>query len=199
VASIGLGPDGDIYLSDSNRNGIRKVDPNSGIITTWMSADTSGVSLAIGGCQWGNGCQIAWDGSGHAFVSSRLYGPSSSQYGIMQTDLAGNNRVLIAGNSAGSTANGVATSAVFGTVPKITFATVATVPTIFLSDSTQNLVRTIAAGNITTVAGNGTAGFTGDYGPGTSAELNGPSWIAVTPGGHILISDSTNYAVREVW
>src|SRR5207247_5607121 len=53
-------------------------------------------------------------------------------------------------------------------------------------------------GTISTVAGNGTAGFSGDGGPATSAQINLPKDVAVDAGGNFYISDSGNCAVRKV-
>src|SRR4051812_30855145 len=55
-----------------------------------------------------------------------------------------------------------------------------------------------AAGDITTVAGNGTAGLSGDDGPATSASLRGPTGIVAAPGGGYYIADSLNHVVRKV-
>ena len=54
------------------------------------------------------------------------------------------------------------------------------------------------SGTITTVAGTGTAGFSGDGGPATSAELNGPDGVAVDGSGNLYIADSDNHRVRKV-
>ena len=51
---------------------------------------------------------------------------------------------------------------------------------------------------ITTVAGNGTAGYGGDDGPATAAELDDPSGIAVDAAGDLFIADTANNAIREV-
>jgi uncharacterized protein (TIGR03437 family) len=51
---------------------------------------------------------------------------------------------------------------------------------------------------INTVAGNGTPGFSGDYGPATSAQLHGPFGVAVDSAGNLYISDSGNNVVRKV-
>ena len=57
---------------------------------------------------------------------------------------------------------------------------------------------TIQPGNIATVAGNGTAGFSGDGSPATSAQLNNPSGVAVDSSGNIYIADLNNFRVRKV-
>lgn len=62
--------------------------------------------------------------------------------------------------------------------------------------------KAMTAGDIYTVAGNGTDGFSGDGGPGTSAELNlstgGPHGVAVDAAGNLLIPDGGNSRVRMV-
>jgi len=70
---------------------------------------------------------------------------------------------------------------------------------IFIADTGNQRVRKIAAnGSISTVAGNGSAGYGGDSGPATSAELNQPEGVAVDAGGNLYIADTVNDRVREV-
>ena len=70
----------------------------------------------------------------------------------------------------------------------------------FLIDDVGNQVirRVWPNGTITTVAGNGIAGYTGDGGPATSAELNNPHNVWATPDGGFLIADASNSAIRQV-
>src|SRR5207302_371883 len=51
---------------------------------------------------------------------------------------------------------------------------------------------------ITSIAGTGSAGYAGDQGPATSALLDAPSGIAVTPAGTIFFTDALNHAVRTI-
>ena len=81
---------------------------------------------------------------------------------------------------------------------------------VYVADTGNNRVRMIAAstgtyygismkaGDIYTVAGTGTAGYSGDAGPSGLAELNGPNGVAVTSGGTLLITDTSNFRVRAV-
>jgi sugar lactone lactonase YvrE len=71
---------------------------------------------------------------------------------------------------------------------------------LYIADVFNNVIRkvTVATGIITTVAGNGTAGHTGDTGPATSAELNGPQNVTVDSAGNIYIPDRGNNCVRKV-
>jgi len=56
----------------------------------------------------------------------------------------------------------------------------------------------MTAGDIYTVAGGSTAGFAGDGGPATSAELNGPRAVAVNAAGDLVIADAGNNRIRQV-
>lgn len=83
---------------------------------------------------------------------------------------------------------------------------------IYIADTDNSVIRvvnpgtqsvtvvgiTIAAGNIQTVAGNGTAGYAGDAGSATTAELNDPFGVFVDAQGNIFIADTDNSAIREV-
>jgi hypothetical protein len=81
---------------------------------------------------------------------------------------------------------------------------------VLIADSQNSRVRVVAAttgtfygiamtaGNIYTIAGNGTEGFSGDGGPATSAELAGPSAMTVDVAGNVLITDYGNDRVRVV-
>jgi hypothetical protein len=70
---------------------------------------------------------------------------------------------------------------------------------IYIADRDNHVVRRIdTTGNITTIAGNGEQGFSGDGGPATSASLNTPTAVAVGTGGNIYIADSNNHRIRVV-
>jgi hypothetical protein len=70
---------------------------------------------------------------------------------------------------------------------------------VYIADTGNNVVRVVnAAGNISTFAGTGTAGFSGNGGVATSALLNGPAGLAVDLAGNVYISDTNNDEVREV-
>jgi hypothetical protein len=98
----------------------------------------------------------------------------------------------VAGNPA---ASGLATS--IGQAP----GAVAVGPngSLYISDETSNTVREIdSAGVESTVAGNGTPGYSGDGGPATGAELDNPEGTAIDAGGDLLIADTYNQRVRLV-
>ncbi|NEE15717.1 hypothetical protein G3M58_55785, partial [Streptomyces sp. SID7499] len=67
------------------------------------------------------------------------------------------------------------------------------------SDHSNNRVRKVSTdGTISTVAGNGAAGFKGDDGPAASAQLNRPYALAVDDADILYITDGNNHRVRKV-
>ncbi len=64
---------------------------------------------------------------------------------------------------------------------------------LYIADTGNNRIRMVSASNgfITTIAGNGTLGNSGDYGPATSAELNSPTDVAVNSAGSVLVADGS--------
>ena len=69
---------------------------------------------------------------------------------------------------------------------------------LYIADSQDNRIRKVSGGVITTVAGNGGWGFTGDNYPATSTELNSPSGVAVDSAGNLYIADTSNFRIRKV-
>ena len=70
---------------------------------------------------------------------------------------------------------------------------------IYIGDNLNNRVRMVSTGGIiTTIAGDGTCGFTGDGEPTILAEISGPMGLAVDSAGNVYFADSLNYRVREI-
>jgi uncharacterized protein (TIGR03437 family) len=74
-----------------------------------------------------------------------------------------------------------------------------TVGNLYIADTGNNRVRKVSvSGAITTAAGNGAAGYSGDGGPATSAMLNGPQGLAADADGNVYIADTGNNIIRKL-
>ena len=69
---------------------------------------------------------------------------------------------------------------------------------LYIADTNNQRIRKVSNGMITTVAGNGTLGFSGDNGPATNAMLNQPTGVALDSAGNLYIADSHNNRIRKV-
>jgi len=183
---------GVVYIADTNNHRIRKVALDGKI---YLVAGTSG----------------GFSGDGGLATSAKLRNPQGvfvTSAGVIYIADTGNNRVRIisggmidtfAGNGSPgySGDGGLATSAKLYN-PNSVF--VDSSGNVYISDTLNHRIRKVAAGTniITTVAGNGSAGFSGDGGPATSARLRRPKGIALDSSGSFLIGDSLNSRVRLV-
>lgn len=74
-----------------------------------------------------------------------------------------------------------------------------TVGNLYIVDTGNHRVRKVSpGGTITTLAGNGTGGYSGDGGPAVAASLNGPKGVAVDAAGNLYIADTGNGRIRKV-
>lgn len=112
------------------------------------------------------------------------------------TTVAGNGQQFPSGDGGPATAAGLRWPSALAVLPDGGF--LLTGETCGDSATPCQVRRVDPGGTITTVAGTGVYGFSGDGGPATSARLSGPSALAALPGGGFLIVDSSNYRVRKV-
>jgi uncharacterized protein (TIGR03437 family) len=185
---------GNLFIADYYNDRIRKVSAN-GIINT--EAGTGGIFSGDNGpgpnAQFATVSSVAADGSGNIFIAdgnnARVREVSAN--GIVTT-VAGNGNCC----GLGSQASGVPATSAEVSPDRLALDASGN---LFIADF-FNIVRKVSAnGTITTVAGNGTQGYSGDGGPATSAQLgNSPGGLAVDPQGNLFIADSYNNRIRKV-
>jgi len=91
--------------------------------------------------------------------------------------------------------NGPATSAYLNQPQGVA---VDSVGNLYIADWQNNRIRKVSNGLITTVAGTGTRGYSGDNGLATSAQLAYPAGVAVDSAGNLYIADTSNSRIRKV-
>ncbi|MFZ0821728.1 MAG: choice-of-anchor D domain-containing protein [Candidatus Acidiferrales bacterium] len=203
-AGIFVDSTGNVFIADSGNNVIREVVFATGFIQTVAGNGTAGFvdNVAPTSGELSNPTAVYEDGSGNLFIAD-------SANNVIREVVAGATPMIttVAGNFAlGGGYNGdgiLATNAKLNN-PKGVFLD--TSGTVYVADHLNNRIRTFTVGgNIATIAGNGTSGASGDGGPATSAELNGPTAVYVTgtfsgvsPTGQLYIADTGNHAIRDV-
>ena len=193
--SVGVAEDAaqNLYIADTGNNRIRKVD-TSGVITTIAGNGNAGYSGNQGhatGAELHSPAGIAVDATGNLYIAY------TGNHVIRKVDTSGV-ITTIAGNGAEgySGDNGAATSATLHAPASVA---VDGAGNLYIADSGNNRIREVnTSGIITTIAGDGTAGYSGDSGAATNAELNYPSGIAIDGTGNLYIADAGNNRVREV-
>ena len=193
---FGVTPDsaGNLYIQDTLNARIRRVDATTGIITTIAGNGTSGLSGDGGPATAAEVSQVQgsrFDAAGNLYVAQ--CGPAA----IRKIDTAGIiTTVAGTGIDGFSGDGGPATSAQLNCASGVVTDAAGD---FFIADYLNNRIRKVdAAGIITTIAGTGTPGFTGDGGPALSAEINLPNDVDLDAAGNLYIADSGNNRVRKI-
>jgi sugar lactone lactonase YvrE len=196
--AVAVDGSGNVYIADQINQRIRKVTAASGIIST-----VAGTGI------------IGFSGDGGAATSARLYTPTDIAVdgsGNLYIADTGNNRIrkitVATGNIstvAGSGSiipgfggdGGAATSArLFSPVDIAIDGS----GNLYIADQFNQRIRkvTAATGVISTIAGTGTLGFTGDGGAATSARLSIPTAVVLDGAGNIYVTDTGNKRIRKI-
>jgi len=190
-AQIAYDAAGNLYIADLNDNVIRKVDL-AGIVTTVAGTGEQGFA-----------------GDGGPPTSALLDSPAG-----VAVDAAGtiyiadthNQRIRKVSNGTISTIAGTGTAGFSGDngpagaaqLSNPTALAVDATGNLYIADTDNHRIRKISGTTITTVAGNGEQGFSGDGAAATAAGIDSPNGVAVDAAGNIYIADTHNQRVREV-
>jgi uncharacterized protein (TIGR03437 family) len=181
---------GNLYIVDTPANRIR------------MVADGYIATIA------GNGSQ-GFSGDGGLADAAQLNNPASlalAPGGAIYIADSGNSRIRIISAGFMDTIAGHGDAGYAGDGGPATNAQLATPSgvaldfngNLYIADTGNHAVRMVVNNKITTVAGNGTAGYSGDGGPAAKAQLNAPLAVATDSAGNLYIADTGNNVVRKV-
>jgi sugar lactone lactonase YvrE len=184
---IGVAVDsaGNLYIADAGK--IRKV--SKGVITTVAGNGTgfSGDNGPATSAQLSSS-GVAVDPAGNLYIADTWNNRIRKVSNGVITTVAGN------GTEGSSGDNGPAISAQLSA----SGVAVDSAGNLYIADEFNNRIRKVSKGVITTVAGNGLRGFSGDNGPATSAQLNRPRGVAADSAGNLYIADTWNDCIRKV-
>jgi hypothetical protein len=181
---------GNFYFAESGNSRVRKIN-TSGIISTYAGNGICGfggngtLATATSICVFG----ICIDNTGNLYIADqvrRVYKVNS--LGII-TFYAGNG--IDGSNGDGSPATTAETEPYLLAVDKY--------GNLFIDEYERSKIRMVnSKGLMTTIAGNGTAGYTGDNGPATAAEINFPAGLCLDSCDNIYIADSRTFRIRKI-
>jgi trimeric autotransporter adhesin len=187
---VALDSSGNLYIADYY-GWIREVNAATGVISTIAGNGTNGYTGDGGSAtsaQFYNPVAVAVDSAGNVYVADSNNGAVRMVSNGIITTIGGNGTLSYTGDG------GPAALAQFSSISGIA---VDAQGNIYVADTSNDVIRLFPlGGNVSTIAGNGTQGYTGDGGPATVAELNNPKAVAVTPSGNVYFTDTGNNSAR---
>ena len=192
---ITLDAGGNVYFGDNGGSAIRKIDTN-GIITTIAGGNGPG-STGDGGpaldARVGSPQSVVVDSNGNVFFAE------TTTHRVRRIDAVTQIITTVAGDGTGAFGGdgGPAVDAQLHTPSGIAFDSV---DNLYIADRTNNRIRRVDAisGDITTIAGNGTPGFSGDGGLASGSQVRLPEAITVDSDDNIYVVDTANVRVRKI-
>jgi sugar lactone lactonase YvrE len=191
--AVAVDTSGNLYIADNGNYRIRKVS-KSGVISTVAGNGTNGFS-GDGGpatmAQMSRPEAVAVDVAGNIYIAfvedSRVRKVTPA--GVIST-IAGNGTAVFNGDGMPAVSAGLNNP--YGVAVNVD-------GNLLIVDTNNHRIRMVSAnGVISTVAGNGNSGFSGDGGPAISAQLYAPHSIAVDTSGNLYIAESGNQRIRKV-
>lgn len=191
---VAVGPDGKVFIADTFQDIIREVDADGRIQTI--------VGTGVG-ARWGTGAAPAdqltlFAPRGvHVDRHGRLFIADTSG-DVVRRLTSGGNVVPVAGAGRGGYGGdgGFRLAALFNNPYDLATDEDGN---LYITDRLNDRVRKLdTRGTVTTVAGSGAIGFSGDGGPATLAAMNDPRGIAVGPEGHVYFCDTQNHRIRKI-
>jgi streptogramin lyase len=196
--SVTLDEEGNIYIADSENGGIRRVDKKTGIISSVVGEGTPGAKTDSSGTPTIRGLFVApvgltYDGKGSLYVADAFLNR------VKRVEVATRKVTIVAGKGVNQFCGdgGPAKEACLNQPAGVAMDADGNV---YIADAGNDRIRKVdgKTGIITTVAGTGQRGFSGDQGPAIKANLGFPTSVAVDPKGRLVFVEPNNNRARRV-
>jgi sugar lactone lactonase YvrE len=195
--SVAVDASGDLLIADRHNNRIRRVLARNGIIFTIAGTDQPGTSkdgIPAIGAPLNGPMGVAVDLAGNIYIAD------SGNYRICRVAAGTGLITRIAGGGDPADRLGDGKPALEAAVSFVQGIVVDAAGNLFIADTGNDRIRRVDARTqiITTIAGNGRRGFSGDNAAATAASLNLPEGIAIDAAGNVWVADTGNFRVRRV-
>jgi hypothetical protein len=194
-------PSGNIYVGDQYNQIVREFVEASDVVNTFAgtpgTAGYSGDTGAATSVELNYPLGVARDGSGNIYIAD------TDNCIVWIVNTAGNISIFAGAlNSGGNPACGYSGDGGPATSAELEYpygVYVDSKNNVFISDTNNHVVREVTNGTINTIAGiPNDAGYSGDGGPATAAQLYYPAAVAEDGAGNIYIADQYNHRIREI-
>jgi trimeric autotransporter adhesin len=192
-SGVAVDSSGNLYIADERNHRVRMVS-GSGVIST-----VAGSGRPAGSAEGLPPTSTALDAPEGVLVdpSGALW--IGEYYGDRIRKLTPGGAILTVAGNGTAGFNGDSRPATTAQLQAPSQTALDSAANLYIADSGNNRIRKVtASGTITTFAGTGAAGFSGDGGQASSAQLNQPRGVAVDAVGNLYIADTNNHVIRKV-
>jgi sugar lactone lactonase YvrE len=189
---LAIDPSGNLYVAATG-NRIQKIS-NTGIIAVFAGsgvAGNQGDGRAATAAQLNTPSGVAVDGTGNVYIADTR----NHRIRVIASD----GTIALAAGNGSEGFSGDGSPAVLAQLRNPTAVAADAAGNVYIADSGNFRVRKVDPdGRITTIAGSGTAGFSGDGGAAQNAQFGAITSLAVDKGGNLYVADSGNRRIRKV-